>query len=100
DRMSTVQQELRPVPAGAGISTAGAERPAVEFRDIEIAYGKVVAVRNLSLSIAKGSFVTLLGPSGCGKTTILRSIAGLVDISRGQISIGNRRVDDVPIYKR
>ncbi|WP_292667010.1 ABC transporter ATP-binding protein [Mesorhizobium sp.] len=57
-------------------------------------------MRDFSLSIAKGSFVTLLGPSGCGKTTILRSIAGLVDISAGQIMIGGRRVDDVPIYKR
>ena len=55
---------------------------------------------NFSLSIDKGSFVTLLGPSGCGKTTVLRSIAGLVDISGGQIAIGGRRVDDVPIYKR
>ncbi|TIS46770.1 MAG: ABC transporter ATP-binding protein, partial [Mesorhizobium sp.] len=77
-----------------------AEQPAVEFRDIDIAYGKFVAVRDFSLSIRKGSFVTLLGPSGCGKTTILRSIAGLVDISGGQIMIDGRRVDDVPIYKR
>ncbi|MBX3582308.1 MAG: ABC transporter ATP-binding protein [Rhizobiaceae bacterium] len=78
----------------------GYERPAVEFRNIDIAYGKFVAVRDFSLAIPRGSFVTLLGPSGCGKTTILRSIAGLVDISRGQISIGGRRVDDIPIYKR
>ena len=83
-----------PRPETAGLS------PAVEFRDINIAYGSFVAVRNFSLSIAKGSFVTLLGPSGCGKTTILRSIAGLVDVTTGQISIGGRRVDDVPIYKR
>nr|WP_237684175.1 ABC transporter ATP-binding protein [Pseudaminobacter soli] len=76
------------------------EKPAVEFRDIDIHYGKFVAVRDFSLAIRKGSFVTLLGPSGCGKTTILRSIAGLVDISTGQISIGGRRVDDIPIYKR
>jgi ABC-type Fe3+/spermidine/putrescine transport system ATPase subunit len=74
------------------------ERPAVEFRDVEVAYGRFIAVRNFSLAVQKGSFVTLLGPSGCGKTTILRSIAGLVDISNGQISIGDRRVDDVPIY--
>ncbi|MFZ1340784.1 MAG: ABC transporter ATP-binding protein [Paracoccaceae bacterium] len=80
--------------------TAGETRPAVEFRDISIAYGSFVAVRDFSLAIAKGSFVTLLGPSGCGKTTILRSIAGLVDISAGQISIGGKRVDDIPIYKR
>ncbi|MHA6642475.1 ABC transporter ATP-binding protein [Mesorhizobium sp. A623] len=76
------------------------EQPAVEFRDIDIAYGKFTAVRNFSLAIRKGSFVTLLGPSGCGKTTILRSIAGLVDIASGQISIGGKRVDDIPIYKR
>ncbi|TPK89521.1 ABC transporter ATP-binding protein [Mesorhizobium sp. B2-4-17] len=85
----------RPAPVGAE-----ANSPAVEFRNIDIAYGKFVAVRDFSLSIRKGSFVTLLGPSGCGKTTILRSIAGLVDISGGQIMIGGRRVDDVPIYKR
>ncbi|WP_027144253.1 ABC transporter ATP-binding protein [Mesorhizobium sp. WSM3626] len=92
----------RPVPAGAAGASAAAEAnsPAVEFRDIDIAYGKFVAVRDFSLSIRKGSFVTLLGPSGCGKTTILRSIAGLVDISGGQIMIDGRRVDDVPIYKR
>ncbi|MBZ9756336.1 ABC transporter ATP-binding protein [Mesorhizobium sp. ESP6-5] len=92
----------RPVQAGAAGASAAAEAnsPAVEFRDIDIAYGKFVAVRDFSLSIRKGSFVTLLGPSGCGKTTILRSIAGLVDISGGQIMIDGRRVDDVPIYKR
>ncbi|RUU12688.1 ABC transporter ATP-binding protein [Mesorhizobium sp. USDA-HM6] len=90
-----------PSPATSGSAFGlGAEKPAVEFRDIDIAYGKFVAVRDFSLSIAKGSFITLLGPSGCGKTTILRSIAGLVDISGGQIRIDGRRVDDVPIYKR
>ncbi|MGX7873819.1 ABC transporter ATP-binding protein [Mesorhizobium sp. ORM6] len=100
-----------PRPIAAGVANAGAGKPApdggaetsqaaVEFRDIDIAYGKFVAVRDFSLSIRKGSFVTLLGPSGCGKTTILRSIAGLVDISGGQIMIDGRRVDDVPIYKR
>ena len=100
--------EPRPDSAGVSQDTphTGAALPAsrndiaVEFRDIDIAYGKFIAVRNFSLAIPRGSFITLLGPSGCGKTTILRSIAGLVDISRGQISIGGRRVDDVPIYKR
>lgn len=108
---SVTYQNLDPRPATAGASQSfvvgaapgpatGTEVPAVEFRGIDIAYGKFVAVRDFSLAIRKGSFVTLLGPSGCGKTTILRSIAGLVDISRGQISIGGRRVDDIPIYKR
>ncbi len=92
----------RPAAAGAlpGTDLAPVRQPAVEFRDIAIAYGRFMAVRDFSLAIRKGSFVTLLGPSGCGKTTILRSIAGLVDVTEGQISIGGRRVDDVPIYKR
>ena len=99
--MATTPQTPRPASAGVSSRQTGEpDRPAVEFRDIDIAYGKFVAVRDFSLSIAKGSFVTLLGPSGCGKTTILRSIAGLVDITSGQISIGQRRVDDIPIYKR
>ncbi|MEP9387282.1 ABC transporter ATP-binding protein [Mesorhizobium sp. KR9-304] len=104
-------QTLKPRPSSAGASqlVAGgvaprngtdANAPAVEFRDIDIAYGRFMAVRNFSLAIRRGSFVTLLGPSGCGKTTVLRSIAGLVDISGGQISIGGRRVDDIPIYRR
>ena len=74
--------------------------PAVEYRNVEVSYGKFVAVTDFSLSIEKGSFVTLLGPSGCGKTTLLRAIAGLVDITGGQIAIGGRRIDDVPIYRR
>ena len=79
---------------------AVAEEHTVRLTDVAIAYGKFTAVRDFSLSVRKGSFVTLLGPSGCGKTTILRAIAGLVDISNGEISIGGRRVDDVPINKR
>ncbi|MER8554155.1 ABC transporter ATP-binding protein [Mesorhizobium sp. M0976] len=98
----------QPRPASAGADRDPLARgesqptgkPAVEFRDIDIFYGKFAAVRDFSLAIRKGSFVTLLGPSGCGKTTILRSIAGLVDITSGQISIGGKRVDDIPIYKR
>ncbi|GAB1364200.1 ABC transporter ATP-binding protein [Rhodobacter sp.] len=80
--------------------TAPAAVPAVEYRNVEVTYGTFVAVTDFSLSIEKGSFVTLLGPSGCGKTTLLRAIAGLVDITGGQISIGGRRIDDVPIYRR
>ncbi|MEQ1953807.1 ABC transporter ATP-binding protein [Mesorhizobium sp. CN2-181] len=76
------------------------DSPAVEFQGVDIDYGKFSAVKNFSLSIGKGRFVTLLGPSGCGKTTVLRAIAGLVAISGGRISIGGKRVDQVPIYKR
>src|SRR5215475_14061361 len=73
---------------------------AVELNDITLAYGSFVAVAGVSLAIERGTFLTLLGPSGCGKTTILRSIAGLVNPTAGDISIAGRRVNDVPIHKR
>ena len=60
------------------------ESPRSSSTTSSIDYGKFSAVRNFSLPIGKGSFVTLLGPSGCGKTTILRAIAGLVDDFVGQ----------------
>ena len=56
----------------------------------------VTAVDDVSLEIADREFVVLVGPSGCGKSTTLRMIAGLEEISRGDIFIGDRRVNDVP----
>ena len=76
------------------------DSPAVEFRTSTSTTANSVLCRKFSLSIGKGRFVTLLGPSGCGKTTVLRSIAGLVAITSGKISIAGKRVDQVPIYKR
>ncbi len=57
--------------------------------------GGVEAVRDVSIDIEDGSFVVLVGPSGCGKSTTLRMIAGLEEISRGEISIGDRVVNGV-----
>lgn len=57
--------------------------------------GNVEAVRDFSLEIADGEFVVLVGPSGCGKSTTLRMVAGLEDITDGQIRIGDRVVNDV-----
>ena len=56
----------------------------------------VTAVEDVNLEIADREFVVLVGPSGCGKSTTLRMIAGLEEISRGDIYIGERRVNDVP----
>src|SRR6187402_3256429 len=53
------------------------------------------AVKELSLEIAEAELLVLVGPSGCGKTTALRMIAGLEDISAGDLFIGGRRVNDV-----
>ncbi|MEC9089755.1 MAG: ATP-binding cassette domain-containing protein, partial [Candidatus Thermoplasmatota archaeon] len=52
------------------------------------------AVRNLDLKISDGEFLVLLGPSGCGKSTTLRMLAGLEDVSEGNIVIGDTRVND------
>jgi ABC-type Fe3+/spermidine/putrescine transport system ATPase subunit len=73
---------------------------AVELNQVTLGYGDFIAVKSVDLTIAKGSFVTLLGPSGCGKTTLLRAIAGLVTPMAGEIIIKGRRVNDVPIHKR
>jgi multiple sugar transport system ATP-binding protein len=56
--------------------------------------GGVLAVRDVSLEIANGEFMVLVGPSGCGKTTILRMIAGLEEVTDGEITIGERVVTD------
>jgi ABC-type sugar transport system ATPase subunit len=58
------------------------------------------AVRDLNLDIADGEFLVLVGPSGCGKTTALRMMAGLEDISEGELLIGERVVNDVPSRDR
>jgi multiple sugar transport system ATP-binding protein len=69
----------------------------VELRNVRKVYpGGVVAVKDASLSIADEEFVVLVGPSGCGKSTTLRMIAGLEEVSSGEVEIGDRVVNDVP----
>ena len=63
-------------------------------------YGSVEVVHGIDAEIADGEFVVLVGPSGCGKSTLLRMIAGLEEISGGEISIGNRVVNDLPPKSR
>ena len=59
-----------------------------------------VAVRDFDLEIADGEFMILVGPSGCGKTTLLRMIAGLEEITEGEIEIGDRVVNDLTPKER
>src|ERR1700722_5348946 len=63
-------------------------------------FGRVNIIKDGNLDIEDGSFVVLVGPSGCGKTTLLRLIAGLEDVTGGQIMIDGRNVVDVPPAKR
>ncbi|MWD29529.1 polyamine ABC transporter ATP-binding protein [Aquicoccus sp. SCR17] len=72
----------------------------VTLSNIVKRFGTFTAVHQTTLEIPDGAFVTLLGPSGCGKTTNLRMIAGLLDPTEGEILVGGKRVNDVPIHKR
>ena len=57
-------------------------------------------VNNVNLGVENKEFMVLVGPSGCGKSTTLRMIAGLEDITKGDIYIGNKRVNDIPAKDR
>src|SRR6266571_1428239 len=65
----------------------------VTLRNVQKAYGPVVAVRDFNLEIKDHEFVVLVGPSGCGKSTTLRMIAGLEEITGGTIAIGGQVVN-------
>src|SRR5262245_64089821 len=68
----------------------------VTLRKVVKMYDEVQAVRGIDLDIVDKEFIVLVGPSGCGKSTTLRMIAGLEEISGGDIAIGGDVVNDVP----
>jgi multiple sugar transport system ATP-binding protein len=68
----------------------------VTYDHISKEFGEVVAVNDLNLAIDDKEFIVLVGPSGCGKTTALRMLAGLEEITKGEVKIGERIVNDVP----
>lgn len=72
----------------------------IELREIRKSYDKTEVIKGVSLSIQDGEFVVFVGPSGCGKSTLLRMMAGLEDISAGEMRIGPRLVNDVPSKDR
>ncbi|WP_316358318.1 ABC transporter ATP-binding protein [Devosia sp.] len=72
----------------------------IELSNIDKHYGAFHALKGVSLSIEKGSFVALVGPSGCGKSTLLRSIAGLETITSGSLKIAGETMTGVPPRKR
>ena len=67
----------------------------VAFSKVEKSFGNTKVLHGISLDIADGEFMVLVGPSGCGKSTLLRMLAGLEDISGGNIAIDGRVVNDV-----
>ncbi len=72
----------------------------VSLAGVGKSYGSQSIVRDINLDIADGEFIVLVGPSGCGKSTILRMIAGLEDISFGDISIGGKVVNEMEARER
>ena len=81
---------MPPAPAAPSRPTAG-----VQLRGVVKAYGTTQVVHGVDLDIADREFVVFVGPSGCGKSTLLRMIAGLEDITGGQVSIDGRVVNDL-----
>lgn len=67
----------------------------VSFRNIEKAFGKVKIIHGISFDISDGEFVVLVGPSGCGKSTLLRMLAGLEEISGGEMSIDGKIINEL-----
>jgi len=72
----------------------------IELKGVGKSYGTFDVLRDVTLSMAQGEFVVLVGPSGCGKSTLLRMIAGLEEITEGEITIGGRIVNDIPSKQR
>src|SRR6478609_6310718 len=67
----------------------------VSFRQVEKSFSRTKVIHGISFSIGDGEFVVLVGPSGCGKSTLLRMLAGLEEISGGEIVIDGRVVNDL-----
>ncbi|WP_420006834.1 ABC transporter ATP-binding protein [Arenibacterium sp. LLYu02] len=72
----------------------------IELKSVGKSYGAVSVLDKVSLVMGAGEFVVLVGPSGCGKSTLLRMIAGLEDISSGEITIGGKVVNNMPAKER
>jgi spermidine/putrescine ABC transporter ATP-binding subunit len=83
------------------VSTTPAQKPTLlSIRNIAKTFGRNVVLRDVSLEIAEGEFLTILGESGSGKTTLLRIIAGFETANSGELWMGAERLDQQPPYRR
>src|SRR6478752_7930956 len=92
--MAIGQQSAVETATPAGAATL------LDIRRIAKSFGKNVVLRDISLQVAEGEFLTILGESGSGKTTLLRIIAGFEAASTGEIFMGGERLDNLPPYGR
>ncbi len=77
-----------------------AQAPLLRIQNVAKSFGKNVVLRDISLDVAEGEFLTILGESGSGKTTLLRIIAGFENASAGEVWMGEERLDRQPPYRR
>ncbi|MEO6748909.1 MAG: ABC transporter ATP-binding protein, partial [Casimicrobiaceae bacterium] len=85
---------------GSATPTPASRASGIGFEDVCVAYGGVVVLDSLTLTVNPGEIVALIGPSGSGKTTALRAVAGFVRPSRGRITIGQRDVTNIAPHAR
>lgn len=93
--MMAIQTE--PVTTSAGKSAGGT---LLDIRGVAKSFGKNAVLRDISLQVAEGEFLTILGESGSGKTTLLRIIAGFENPTSGSVTMAGERLDDLPPYRR
>src|SRR5690606_27127600 len=78
-----------------GQGLKGSSMASIDIRAVHKSYGNFPVLHGVSLDIHDGEFIVLVGPSGCGKSTLLRMIAGLEEVTAGDIHIAGRRVNDL-----
>ena len=93
-------QKVATISEPATTATTPTSAPLLDIRNVAKSFGKNPVLRDISLQVAEGEFLTILGESGSGKTTLLRIIAGFESASSGEILMGGERLDDLPPYRR
>ena len=86
--------------AAAPVADDVRRAPLLRIQNVAKSFGRKVVLRNISLEIGQGEFLTILGESGSGKTTLLRIIAGFESASSGEVWMGDERLDVLPPYRR
>jgi ABC-type Fe3+/spermidine/putrescine transport system ATPase subunit len=88
------------LPLETANARGGTKSPLLSIRNVAKSFGRNVVLRDVSLEVAEGEFLTILGESGSGKTTLLRIIAGFENASSGELWMGPERLDEQPPYRR
>src|SRR6202041_1431481 len=88
--------EIANAPAADNVGRA----PLLRIQKVAKQFGKNIVLRDISLNVAEGEFLTILGETGSGKTTLFRIIAGFETASAGEVWMGNERLDQLPPYRR